>query len=134
MERIRRASGIAWRNVGGETIIVHLSHKRMYGLNASGGRIWEALATPASFEELQQLLLLEAGHESEARAGLEAFLADLHGEGLIETGAPLSLEADGGSRPAAPRIEWREEIRRFAGASCAKFPGVSAVCDQNPQS
>ncbi|NOZ79557.1 MAG: PqqD family protein [Acidobacteria bacterium] len=132
MERIRRAEGLAWRNVGGETVIVHLSRKQMYGLNVTAGRVWNALATPAEFEDLERLLLSEAGVGETPRSHLAAFLKDLAGEGLIEFEGRLPTDPNTTESAAAPRIEWREEIRQFAG-TCALQPGVSDLCNTNPQ-
>ncbi len=131
--QITRASGLAWRTVGGETIVIHLANKMMYGLNKPGGRIWEAIGDSTTFENLVRLLPREAGTEDIMRRSLESFLAGLAREGLIVTDAEFQQDVEEPVGPADPRITWREEIRRFAGASCAKYPGVSTICSTNPE-
>ena len=132
MEWIRRAEDLAWRNVAGETIVVHLSRKRMYGLNAAGGRIWNALDQSVTITDLERLILSDAGDREIVRSSLTGFLADLAGEGLIEFDGAAPSASDATEGPAAPRIEWREEIRKFAG-DCQLYPGVSVICAQFPQ-
>ncbi len=127
---------MAWRRVGGETIVVHLAQKMMYGLNPAGSRVWEALDGPATFEELVRLVPVEAGNGPTAEAALTDFLADLAAEGLVTVEPGLPEADDRGTPPqgestALPSVAWREEIRRFAGA-CAFYPGVSVICDQQP--
>jgi hypothetical protein len=130
--RIQRNPGLAWRKVAGETIVIHLGRKEMYSLNAAGGRIWEAIGEERSLEELEGALLTEAGAEEPARRAVHGFLAELAAEDLIRTDGPLEAPS---TAPEAhgplPAILWHEELSRFAGA-CAKFPGVSQICDQNP--
>jgi len=62
------------------------------------------------------------------------FLADLSAEGLVESDAPLPASqapppSENDREP--PRIEWREEVRRFAGG-CAFIPAGSEQCFQDP--
>lgn len=124
---VRRAGDVAWRRIGRETVVIHLTRRRMFGLNEPGGRLWEALAEPGGVEEL-------AG-AADPDPAVTAFFADLAGEGLVEIEGPLPAAPELPPRPAEvpppPRIEWREEVRRFAGG-CAVHPGESNLCDQNP--
>ena len=85
----------------------------------------EALAAPIDGDRLTQLL---------RDPDVSAFLADLSAEGLVESDCPLPasqtpapLEND----REPPRIEWREEVRRFAGG-CAFIPAGSEQCFQDP--
>ena len=132
--RIKRNRDLAWRKVAGETVVIHLSQKMMYSLNAAGGRIWEAIGEGAELEELESLLLAEASESEAARQALHAFLAELAAEDLIaaEPALPEPEDVAESPQPFFPAILWREEVRRFAGA-CAKYPGVSIICSQNPQ-
>ncbi len=133
--RMQRNPELAWREVGGETIVIHLGRKMMYGLNPAGGRVWAALEEPVFLEDLQASIPAEVGAEESVHAAVRAFVADLAAEGLVVVDPPLeedatSPDADlGGAH--LPRIAWRDEIRRFAGA-CAKYPGLSQICEQNP--
>lgn len=124
--QIWRAEDVAWRRIDRETVVVHLTRHRMYALNESGGTLWEALATPLDGSRLTELL-----SDSDATA----FLADLAAEGLVEVNEPLPkipAPVPKGDDPAVPRIEWREEVRRFAGA-CALLPGGSLLCNATPR-
>jgi hypothetical protein len=119
---IRRAEDVAWRRIDRETVVVHLSRHWMFALNESGGSLWEALAAPLEGDRLTRLL-------SDPVA--TAFLADLAAEGLVESDGPLPAALappPNGDDPAAPRIEWREEVRRFAG-QCNFLPGESPFCN-----
>ncbi len=132
--RVQRNPELAWREVGGETIVIHLGRKMMYGLNPAGGRLWAALEGGATLEELESAVPAEVGTEEATRAAVRAFLADLTVEDLIVAEPPLEHDEvpdHGAKLPHAPMIAWREEVRRFAGA-CAKYPAVSRICDQNP--
>ena len=123
--KIRRTEDVAWRRIDHETVVVHLTRHRMYALNESGGQIWEALAAPLDGDKLTQLL---------RDAHVSAFLADLSAEGLVESDPPLpAFQAPPPSENdrVPPRIEWREEVRRFAG-ECAFIPAGSEACFQNP--
>jgi hypothetical protein len=125
---ITRARNVAWRKIVNETIVLHISRKMMYGLNQAGGEVWEALEEPADARRL-----LEMGETTAVRA----FLADLAAEGLVVGELPPvgpGAENDVAEEACAqnPRVEWREEVERIAGA-CVKFPGQSDLCNQAPQ-
>jgi hypothetical protein len=123
--KIWRSEDVAWRRIGPETVVVHLTRHRMCALNEAGGRIWEELATPLAGEQLSPLLNEPAA---------TAFLTDLVDEGLVESDGPIpaspqTLTTE--SNIGAPRIEWREEVRRFA-QGCSFYPFGSEICFQNP--
>lgn len=123
--KIRRTEDVAWRRIDRETVVVHLTRHRMYCLNDSGGELWETLAAPLGGNRLTELL---------RDPGVTAFLADLAAEGLVESEGPLPVSpaippAENDREP--PRIEWREEVRRFAG-DCSFIPAGSEPCFQNP--
>lgn len=122
--KIWRTNDVAWRRINRETVLVHLTRHWMYALNEAGGSLWETLRDPLEGERLDSLL-------SDPAAA--AFLADLAGEGLIDSDGPLArsrapefIEDD-----ERPRIEWREEVRRFAGA-CGLLPGGGDLCSLQP--
>ncbi|MFV2072116.1 MAG: PqqD family protein [Thermoanaerobaculales bacterium] len=123
--KVRRTEEVAWRWIDREMVVVHLTRHRMYALDEAGGRIWEAMEAPLEEDRLVELL----GDPSTA-----AFLADLAAEGLVESDGPLpacSALSPAADIPAPPRIEWREEVRRFAG-QCSFHPAESPICNQNP--
>jgi hypothetical protein len=125
--KIRRTEDVAWRRIVQGTVVVHLTRHRMYALNESGGQVWEALAAELEGDRLTQFL---------SDPDVTAFLADLSAEGLVESDAPLPASqatppSENDREP--PRIEWREEVRRFAGA-CSFLPGGSPLCNAAPYS
>ena len=123
--KLRRTEDVAWRWIDREMVMVHLMRHRMYALNEAGGRIWETMEVPLEDDRLAQLL---------GDPAVTAFLADLAAEGLVESDSPLPASSAPPLAPAAlppPRIEWREEVRRFAG-QCAFLPAGGPICNQNP--
>ena len=123
--RIWRSEDVAWRRIDRETVVVHLSRHWMFALNEAGGILWETLAGPLDGERLENLLSDPAA---------SAFLADLAGEGLVESDSPFGLSRSSESTeidPRQPRIEWREEVRRFAG-QCMYLSGQSPLCNSSP--
>jgi hypothetical protein len=111
----QRVKNVAWRRVGGETVIINLGRRRMLAVNEAGGAVWETLVkgTPVSPGE----------------AAL--FLADLEAEGVVERLAAdppgAALAAPPGGTPA---VVWREELNHFGG--CSFIAGQSDLCNQNP--
>jgi hypothetical protein len=123
---IRRAEDVAWRRIERETVVVHLTRHWMYALNEPGGRIWDALENPLEGDRLTDLLSDPAA---------TAFLVDLASEGLVECDDPLAeteTPSTAGELPAPPRIEWREEVRRFAGL-CGLIEGGGGLCGTQPE-
>jgi len=124
----RRAKNVAWRRIGGQTVVLNLDRQRMLALNESGAAAWDALDSggegPAA----------EAAGPPEGE-GLVEFLADLLAEGVVERaeGVPMELVASaaGGATGVRPAVVWREELHRFGG-SCAMFPGQSEFCNSRP--
>ena len=133
--RVLRNPELAWWEVGGETIVIHLGRKMMYGLNPAGGRLWAALEGGAAVEELEGSVPAEVGTEGPTRAAVRAFLAELAGEDLILIDPPLrentGAPEDEGTTAHLPRITWQEEVRRFAG-KCTLNPAGSVICSQVP--
>ena len=129
--RYARAAHTAWRRLDDETVVINLSSKRMVGLNASGGAMWEAL------QAAPDLATLAAGSGAEAEMHLRRFVEELAAEGLVEPTAGETPTADVAPAPmtgpfAPPAITWREELLRFGGA-CNKEPGGGLFCDQIPR-
>jgi len=131
--KLTRAEGLAWREIDQETVIIHLSERKMYGLNESGGRMWSALSKPNTIEGLGLILAEDEAERSNVIEAVERFINDLAQEGLVTSDEPLA-----GRGPEAevvditlPKIEWREEIRQFAG-QCNFQAGQSLQCNQQP--
>ena len=116
----KTAGPVAWRRLGDETVVLHLARKRAYGLSPAAGPVWEALTRGATREGLESVL-------GAARPGaLEAFLADLATEGLLEEGGPSSPDTaappEGPPEGNAPGIVWREALADVVQLSCTQFP------------
>jgi hypothetical protein len=109
--RYQRVKNVAWRRIGGQTVIVNLGRRRMLAVNEAGGAVWDALAEEAP------ALPGEAG----------PFLADLEAEGVVErlaadeAGAAVAVPAGW-----APTVVWREELQHFGG--CAFLQGQGELC------
>ena len=109
--RYQRVKNVAWRRVGGETVIVNLGRRRMLAVNEAGGAVWDTLAAE--------------GPVSPGEA--TAFLADLEAEGVVERVAADEAGAAVAVPPgAAPTVVWREELQHFGG--CAFLQGQGDPC------
>jgi len=131
--RVERSDRVAWRSVDGETIVIHLGRRRLFGLDHLGGLVWQALETAKSLEELGTLVSgahHERGDHAPSTIDIFAFVSDLLAEDLIlcTEATPVSTVAPS-SR--GPKIEWREEIQQFAG-QCHLVYGQSHQCNQHP--
>ncbi len=143
--KYRRARQTAWRNIAGETVLLDLEKKRMYGLNPAAANLWQALEAVADRGEL--LCLTSGGGEpSFGEQEVAAFLAELLALGLVEERPPAAESpAAGEDGPGAgenaspaplealepPAILWREDVEQIAG-TCAMFPSQNPLCTQAP--
>lgn len=128
---VQHSDHVAWRAIGGETVLVDLRTNTMVGLNHAAGVLWRALAHPIAAKDLAAATGIE-------HATVTAFLADLQGRGLVAP-ATGAIPAAGVLGPAAPEqgspppaVLWTEDLRTFA--ACAQAPGQSPLCDQTPGS
>lgn len=129
--KVERTQGLAWRKVGDEMVVIHLARHRIFGLNGTGGRIWDALQEA---QDIENLNAIAAGDDDKAVEVIDAvhrFVADLAEEGLVDVEGELPKAEDQGNVVDFPRIEWREELQQFAGM-CQLVPGQHPACNQNP--
>lgn len=124
----RLVSHLAWREIDGETCVVDLKRKTMYGLNPSASRVWQSLETGQP---------VTGPGAPDAPVG--RFLDELEALGLVTrddsaAGAAAELpEATADLDPAMPpQILWQEEIRSF-GQSCQLVPGNDQCDAGGPQ-
>ncbi len=137
--KYRRAQQTAWRTIGGETILLDLEGKWMYGLNPTGAYLWSALETPECLDRLW--LAMTGGRESApAKEDVESFLGELVALGLAAEARSQAPVAPDPRSPAVPELPaelepptilWREEVEQIAG-TCAFFPSQNPLCDQVP--
>jgi len=85
--RCRHAPKVAWRDVGGEVLIIHPGQSTMVPLDRVGSRIWtlldgsrDAAAVAAGVCEAFEV------EEGRALKDVLAFLGEMEKEGLIEVG------------------------------------------------
>lgn len=127
---LQLAGHVAWRELAGETFVIDLEARRMFGLNGAGGRVWRAIS-----ESRDPSSVVDAS----VAGSVGGFVSELLDLGLVVDGdsaSPLSLPGevfDGGDAVAdPPQVVWQEELHVFA-ASCAENPAVTPVCGSVPQ-
>jgi hypothetical protein len=114
----RRTAHVAWRRVGGQTIVINLRTSTVLGLNEAGGAAWEALGgapRPA---------LLPADQTA------DEFFNQLEADGVVET--VEGRESLPFACASPPAVEWRDSLQVFA-AGCPPHPGIE-ICDAQPGS
>ncbi len=135
---LRRASHVAWRRVGDETVLIHLKTKRIYVLNPSGGFFWHRLDGARGTNEILDSTAI-AELPSSAVNELDLFWEKLADAELIEKGeksepSDSTVARNDSDYPLAsfvpPELVWQEQLRNF-GQSCANMSG-SALCDTAP--
>jgi Coenzyme PQQ synthesis protein D (PqqD) len=80
-----RREAVEWRESEGELLVLDIGASEYLSANATGGRLWQALAGGATREELVGMLV-EAFQVDDrtAEADVDAFLAMLRERGLLE--------------------------------------------------
>ena len=129
-----RSKRTASRKIGGQTVVIDLEGRVVYGLNASAGAIWEAVAHAGSAAEVAGIFE-PAAQPSVVEQAVGGFLATLRALGLVcpaedDTAAPHAGPA--GPAPfATPEVLWHEPLTSFA-QSCAMYAGTGEPCDSSP--
>lgn len=114
----RRTAHVAWRQVGGQTIVINLRTSTVLGLNEGGGAAWEALgAVPGS-------ALLPSDQTT------CEFFQQLEADGVVET--VEGSESLPFACSNSPTVEWRDSLQVFA-AGCGPVPG-NDFCNAQPGS
>lgn len=81
---IVRTSNNIVSDMDGEKVMLDIANGKYYNLGAVGGRIWELLQVPLTFDELIAQLLSEYDVEQEeCESHVAAFLQQLSAEGLV---------------------------------------------------
>lgn len=82
-----RTEDLAWRDLGGELVVVDLRTSSYLTLNAAGTRLWLALVGGASRAELEDELRRSYGIDADrAASDVAAFLDDCDRLGLLGEG------------------------------------------------
>ncbi|MEP7054599.1 MAG: PqqD family protein [Actinomycetota bacterium] len=84
--RLRQAD-LQWRSVEGEVVALDVSGSQYLGVNSSGAALWDLLAAGTTRVALVDHLAGSNGLDEEtAQAHVDAFLAQLRAQDLIEEG------------------------------------------------
>lgn len=87
-------AGVAWRETGGEIVILDLSGSVYFGLNGTGAQLWKRLLEGATRGDLLGVLARCADRsETQVQADLDGFLAGLDGYGLLHRSRPPASDA-----------------------------------------
>ena len=80
-----RTTGLTWHAVGSEVVVLDLDGAVYLKLNGSARVLWEALADPASLDQLATVLVDEFGIDDE-RASIDAraFVDELRRRRLLD--------------------------------------------------
>lgn len=80
-----RPDGLSWREIDDEVIALDHRTSAYVSVNASAVSLWRALVSGATKAQLVHLLVEGYGIEREpAAADVDAFLAELSAQGLLE--------------------------------------------------
>jgi hypothetical protein len=86
---VSRNPGAVSERLGVETVVLEPDQDLYVRLNATGTRVWEALAEPASAAGLAEALAVEFGLAGDrALADVEAFVDALSRRGLVTVSRP----------------------------------------------
>jgi hypothetical protein len=82
--RISRHEATASRVIAGEAVVLRPGDGKIFTLNGTGSRLWDALEDARTVSDLVGVLQsdFEVG-EQQARADVLAFVADLREKGLV---------------------------------------------------
>lgn len=134
---LRRASHVAWRRVGDETVLIHLKTKKIFVLNPSAGFFWHGLDGARGSREMLDGLALEDAVPGDAATHLDGFFSQLESADLVET-SHVSGDVAANEQLAyplgsfvPPEMVWQEQLKNF-GQSCARDPGEMPTCDAAP--
>lgn len=82
---VRRRGEVIWNPVDGQVVGLDLQTSRYFSLNHSATTLWELLEQDVSADDLAHTLMRDHHlDEATARRDVEAFLAELSDNGLLE--------------------------------------------------
>ena len=75
---------VVFRQLGEETVLVHLGTSEIYRLNETGARIWELLSSGAEVASIEETLVADYDVDrNELQAQIETLVTDLVESGLL---------------------------------------------------
>jgi hypothetical protein len=81
----RPSEDVVYRELGDESVLVHLVTNRIYALNPTAARFWSLLGSGRGRGEIERELLDEFDvTETEVHAEIDQLVASLRDEGLVE--------------------------------------------------
>ncbi len=81
--------GVAWRETGGEVVVLDLARSVYFGLNPTAAMLWKLLVGGATRDQLIAALLAGGADDPvKARGDAAAFLAQLRSADLLLADAP----------------------------------------------
>jgi hypothetical protein len=76
---------VAWKDIGGEIVLVHLETNKIYELNRTGARLWKLLEEGSSRSDAEAILVREYGIDEETvHAETAALIDELLRQKLVE--------------------------------------------------
>ncbi len=78
-------AGVVFRDLGGESVLLHLGSGRYYGLNEVGTLIWKSLADGVALSEIEKTILEEYdASPDQVRRDVHGILEELQSQELLE--------------------------------------------------
>jgi hypothetical protein len=88
---ISRGQGLLEAGIDGEMVALHIERGTCYGFNGTATRVWALIEQPKPLAEITDVLTREYEVErDQCETELNALLADLQSEGLIEISPPAA--------------------------------------------
>jgi hypothetical protein len=81
---LRPAPGVIARDMGSAAVLIHLESNRIFELNTTGARIWSLVEQSLTRDEIVSRLKTEYADATDLEETVDALLADLRREGLID--------------------------------------------------
>lgn len=89
IRHVRPAQDVVFRDLEGETVLLHLQTGVYFGLGAVGTRAWQLIVAGRSLREIVAIFTEEYDvEEDRAAADLRDFVAALRENGIVDFDAP----------------------------------------------
>ena len=74
---VRLSEQVAWRDIDGETFVIDLKTRKMYGLNATGGQAWRGLEQGQEVATIAQELVPDGNGSVSTRPASMSLAPDI---------------------------------------------------------